>query len=318
MPGKNVMLEVLGRYSRTNLVLLLLDEMVAAAEHVWNFAERTNRIEFYADKVSMTEIVTHAQGEFYDGILLRVVERLSHEQQGHLERLLIKMQPHERGKFILTSNDFNSLHPELKKTVCKINFTFSIKTNGDDPKELVVEKKKKSMKISQSGNNVSLRKKSEAGFSLIEMIVVVVIIGVIAAIAFGRFQEAVKAANEASAVSGLTLIHKAQTSYRSNHATYGSMDDLKESGFLDEAFDDTDGNPNTGDRSGFLFQITFTAGDGIVISAIPQSTGIAGSGRRRIGADASGTIYRDDNNLTTHYTTEAELRSGTSVPYNSN
>ena len=172
-------------------------------------------------------------------------------------------------------------------------------------------------KLHRGGNN-SAQKQNQSGFTLIELVVVVVIIGIIASIAIGQFQAAIKASNEASALSGITLIHKGQASYRSNHPTYGSIDDLMRVGLIDEAFEDTDGNALTGDRSGFIFQITFTGGEGYVISAIPQSTGVGGSGRRRLGADASGTLYRDDNNLTTHYATEAELRSGTSVPYDSN
>jgi len=162
------------------------------------------------------------------------------------------------------------------------------------------------------------QQKNEKGFSLIELVLVVVVIGIIATIVIARFQSAVKASNESSAVSGLKLIHSAQTTYRANAEAFGSMDNLMATKTIDEAFGDDDSDPNTGERSGYKYLITITGENNFILSAIPVSTGINGSGNKRFGTDASGSLYRDDNNLTSHYLTETELRGGTSVPYDSN
>jgi prepilin-type N-terminal cleavage/methylation domain-containing protein len=165
--------------------------------------------------------------------------------------------------------------------------------------------------------NICRKKNNQAGMSLIELLLVVVIIGIIATIAIARFQAAVKASNEASAISAIKVIFNAEASYRAANPAAATIDQLMAAGSIDEAFDDTDGNPNTGARNGYLYQLTDT-GTSLIISAIPESSGVVGTGRTRIGASGGGVLYKDADNLTTHYVTEADLTSGTSVPLDGN
>ncbi len=64
---------------------------------------------------------------------------------------------------------------------------------------------------------------TQRGFSLIELLIVVGIIGIVAAIAVPSLIHARRAANSASAVSSLRLIHSSQSSFRQSAGRYGDL-----------------------------------------------------------------------------------------------
>ena len=66
----------------------------------------------------------------------------------------------------------------------------------------------------------------QAGFSLIELLIVVAIILVIAAIAIPNFIRSKISANEASAVSSVRTINTAQTTYSITYPEIGYADKL--------------------------------------------------------------------------------------------
>ncbi len=64
------------------------------------------------------------------------------------------------------------------------------------------------------------RSKIDAGFSLVELVIVIVIIGILAAIAVPRFQQGVKEADAAALISNLRTLRRAMELYKAEHGKY--------------------------------------------------------------------------------------------------
>jgi prepilin-type N-terminal cleavage/methylation domain-containing protein len=74
------------------------------------------------------------------------------------------------------------------------------------------------------------------GFTLIELLIVMAIIGIIAAIVLPTYQNSVRKANEAAAVTTINAIKIAQAKYIVDHARYATFNQLYQEGFLDRRF----------------------------------------------------------------------------------
>jgi len=109
-------------------------------------------------------------------------------------------------------------------------------------------------------------KKTNKGFSLLELLIVVAIILIIATIAIPSLLRSRQAANESAAVANLRTINTAQVTYLSSSGgNYGNLPALVGAGLLDSTF--SSGNP----KAGYNFNVTATGAD-YTAFATPAST----------------------------------------------
>jgi prepilin-type N-terminal cleavage/methylation domain-containing protein len=111
-------------------------------------------------------------------------------------------------------------------------------------------------------------KKTNSGFSLLELLIVVAIILIIATIAIPSLLRSRQAANESAAVANIRTINTAQVTYlSSNGGLYGSVSNLVSAGLVDSRFNGT--------VSGYNYTVTLggtPAGQDYTADATPASS----------------------------------------------
>jgi type IV pilus assembly protein PilA len=143
------------------------------------------------------------------------------------------------------------------------------------------------------------RKRSQKGFSLIELLIVVAIILVIAAIAIPNLLQARVAANEASAVGSLRTINSAMITYNDNYPTVGFASSLAVLGGTTCAPADAtaacliDSLLASGTKSGYSFSVTGVGTPASQYASV--ATPLPGSGNRSFCSTEDATIHFDPN-----------------------
>jgi prepilin-type N-terminal cleavage/methylation domain-containing protein len=142
----------------------------------------------------------------------------------------------------------------------------------------------------------SNRRAAEAGFSLIELMIVIAIIGILIAVGVTGWKAAVKQANEAAAVKTIRTISEQQMLYYNGHnrSTFGTFEQMLKDGMLDARFS----NGTTPVVEGYVFSLKViqkSTGQpaSYTINADPQQS-------EGVGATGKNHFYSDSNASTIH------------------
>ena len=138
-------------------------------------------------------------------------------------------------------------------------------------------------------------RRGEAGFSLIELMIVIAIIGILIAVGVTGWKAAVRSANEAAAIKTLRTVAEQQMLYYNSHqrTTFGTFEEMLKEGLLDNRFAGT-----TPVVEGYVFTMRVTPRSttqqaGWALNADPQVTeGTSATGRNHYYLDSESNTIR--------------------------
>ena len=142
-------------------------------------------------------------------------------------------------------------------------------------------------------------RRGEAGFSLIELMIVIAIIGILIAVGVTGWRAAVRSANEAAAIKSMRTIAEQQMLYYNSHqrTTFGTFEEMRRDNLLDNRYDGT-----TPLVDGYIYTMRViprsTAQQaGYTLNADPQVTeGVSATGKNHFYLDSdTNTIHVNDS-----------------------
>jgi type IV pilus assembly protein PilA len=163
------------------------------------------------------------------------------------------------------------------------------------------------LNICSKRSSAKRRREREAGFTLMELLIVISIMLILMLIAIPNFSNMKSQANETSAIQSLRAIYEAQIQYQTNYPANGFASNLSMLGGSTSAGPPTpqaaqvlDTNLATGQKSGYTFaivnptKVTVNNQDmytGYEATAVPQAVGK--TGHRGFCIDQAGEIKAD-------------------------
>lgn len=129
--------------------------------------------------------------------------------------------------------------------------------------------------------------KKQAGFSLIEILIVIAVLGIITAMAVRNLVQSRKAANEMMMIGTLRTIAGSQVTYQGIHQLYGTLPQLEAQALIDQTIVDAMGATSVG-KSGYWFSEEIPTATSFAIMVAPQTNK---SGDRCYGTFEDGVIY---------------------------